>query len=147
MACGAPKLNSRGSLRRRVMRTENSTSGSYADWRKQRLLHSISAPSSNGYKGESPVQHVLIIHEVENYQAWKAVFDHAAAIRKEAGERSYQVLKFENEPNKIVHFSVWTSIANAKAFFESPKLVQIRKEAGVKAPEFIYLDQLEAGNL
>jgi quinol monooxygenase YgiN len=93
------------------------------------------------------VQHVLIIHEVENYPAWKAVFDNAAAIRKEAGERSYQVLKFENEPNKIVHFSAWTSIANAKAFFESPKLVQIRKEAGVNAPEFIYLDQLEAGDL
>lgn len=93
------------------------------------------------------MQHVLIIHEVENYRVWKAVFDNAAAIRKAAGERSYQLLKYENEPNKIVHFSTWTSIANAKAFFESPKLVQIRKEAGVKAPEFIYLDQLEAGHL
>jgi quinol monooxygenase YgiN len=93
------------------------------------------------------VHHVLIIHEVENYPAWKAVFDNAAAIRKEAGERSYQVLKFENEPNKIVHFSAWTTIADARAFFESPKLVRIREEAGVKAPEFIYLEQLEAGTL
>lgn len=93
------------------------------------------------------MQHVLIIHEVENYLAWKLVFDNAAAIRKEAGERSYQVLKFENKPNKIVHFSAWTSSADAKAFFESPQLVQIRKEAGVKTPEFIYLDQLEAGSL
>jgi len=93
------------------------------------------------------VQYVLIIHEVENYSAWKVVFDNAATIRREAGERSYQVLKYENAPNKIVHFSAWTSLANAKAFFESPKLVQIRKEAGVKAPDFIYLDQLEAGKL
>jgi len=93
------------------------------------------------------MQHVLIIHEVEDYPAWKAVFDKAADIRKEAGERSYQVLKYENEPNRIVHFSVWTSIADARAFFESPRLVQIRKEAGVKAPDFIYLDQLEAGEL
>lgn len=93
------------------------------------------------------MQHVLIIHEVEDYSAWKKIFDNAAGIRKEAGERSYQVLKYENEPNKIVHFSVWTSIRDAKAFFESPKLVQIRKEAGVKAPNFIYLDQLEEGNL
>ncbi|TAD94302.1 MAG: antibiotic biosynthesis monooxygenase, partial [Oscillatoriales cyanobacterium] len=88
-----------------------------------------------------------IIHEVENYEAWKSVFDRAANIRKEAGERSYQVLKYENEPNKIVHFSAWTSIADARAFFESPKLVKIREEAGVKAPEFIYLDQLESGVL
>lgn len=93
------------------------------------------------------MQHVLIIHEVADYGAWKNVFDGAAEIRKEAGERSYQVLQYVNEPNKIVHFSAWTSIADAKAFFESPRLVQIRKEAGVKAPEFIYLEPLECGTL
>ena len=93
------------------------------------------------------MQHVLIIHEVADYAAWKLVFDGAAGIRKEAGERSYQVLRYENEPRKIVHCSVWTSIAEAKAFFESPRLVEIRKQAGVHAPEFIYLDQLEAGTL
>ncbi len=91
--------------------------------------------------------YVLIIHEVADYPAWKTVFDSAAGIRKEAGERSYQVLKFETDANKIVHFSAWTSIADAKAFFESPRLVKIREEAGVKAPEFIYLDQIEAGTL
>lgn len=93
------------------------------------------------------MQHVLIIHEVADYPAWKTIFDGAAGIRKEAGERSYQVLKYENDPNKIVHFSTWTSIADAKAFFESPRLVQIRLEAGVKAPDFIYLDLLESGDL
>lgn len=93
------------------------------------------------------MQYVLIIHEVEDYPAWKKVFDNAAGIRKEAGERSWQVLKYEHDANKIVHFSAWTSIADAKAFFESPRLVEIRKEAGVKAPEFIYLDQIEAGTL
>ncbi|WP_333207526.1 antibiotic biosynthesis monooxygenase [Microcoleus sp. SVA1B1] len=93
------------------------------------------------------MQYVLIIHEVENYEAWKQVFDRAESIRKEAGERSYQVLKYDKEPNKIVHFSAWTSIADARAFFESPRLVKIREEAGVKAPEFIYLDQLESGVL
>ena len=93
------------------------------------------------------MQYVLIIHEVENYEAWKQVFDRAESIRKEAGERSYQVLKYDNEPNKIVHFSAWTSTTDARAFFESPALVKIREEAGVKAPEFIYLDQLESGVL
>lgn len=93
------------------------------------------------------MQHVLIIHEVADYPAWKKVFDDAAGIRKEAGERSYQVLKYENQPNKIVHFSAWTSIADAKAFFESPRLVQIRQEAGVKAPDFIYLHSIESGTL
>ena len=95
----------------------------------------------------TPMQHVLIIHEVADYPAWKKIFDGAADIRREAGERSYQVLKYQNDPNRIVHFSVWTSIGDAKRFLESPQLVRIRAEAGVKSPEFIYLEQLEAGTL
>ena len=91
--------------------------------------------------------HVLIIHEVADYPAWKQVFDQAAGIRKEAGERSFQVLRYENDANKIVHFSKWTSLADAKAFFESARLVKIREEAGVKAPEFIYLEGIETGIL
>ena len=93
------------------------------------------------------MQYVLIIHEVADYPAWKQVFDGAARIRKEAGERSYQILKYESDLNKIVHFSGWSSIADAKAFFESKRLIEIRKQAGVKTPEFIYLDQLEHGTL
>lgn len=91
--------------------------------------------------------HVLIIHEVADYAAWKIIFDNAAGIRKEAGECSYQVLRYESDPNKIVHFSVWTSTTNARAFFESPRLVKIREEAGVKTPDFIYLEELAAGTL
>lgn len=93
------------------------------------------------------MQHVLIIHEVADYPAWKKVFDAAAGIRKEAGERSYQVLKYETNATKIVHFSAGTSLTAARAFFESPRLAKIRQDAGVKAPELIYLEQLEAGTL
>lgn len=94
-----------------------------------------------------PLPRVLIIHEVEDYPAWKAVFDNAAGIRREAGERSYQVLRFDHDANRIVHLSTWTTHAAARAFFESPRLIKIREEAGVKAPEFIYLDLLEEGTL
>jgi quinol monooxygenase YgiN len=93
------------------------------------------------------VQYVLIIHEVADYPIWKNIFDGAATIRKQAGEISYQLFKYQNEPNKIVHFSEWTSIENAQKFFESPELVKIRQEAGVKSPDFIYLEQLESGLL
>ncbi len=93
------------------------------------------------------MKYVLIIHEVEDYQAWKTIFDQAADLRKGAGERSYQVLAYEGNPNKVVHFSAWTSTKAAKQFFESPQLIQIRMDAGVKSPEFIYLDPLESGTL
>lgn len=91
--------------------------------------------------------HVLIIHDVADYAAWKTIFDEAAGIRKEAGERRYQLLRDARIPLRIVHFSVWASIDDARLFFESPQFVQIRKEAGVHAPEFIYLEPIEEGVL
>lgn len=46
------------------------------------------------------VQQVLIIHEVADYRAW-IFFDGAAGIRKDAGERSYQVLKYQRDLNSL----------------------------------------------
>lgn len=89
------------------------------------------------------MQFVLIVHEVESYPAWKIVFDRASAIRKAAGEISYQLLHFDNAQNTIVHFSQWNSLKNARSFFESPALQAIRREAGVIAPNFIYLNEIE----
>ena len=93
------------------------------------------------------MQHVLIIHEVEAYPAWKLVFDGASDIRKRAGEISYVLMRDEDDENHIVHFSQWTSLENARCFFESPELMEIRQRAGVKAPRFIYLQQIASGVL
>ena len=90
---------------------------------------------------------VLIVHEVESYPAWKHIFDQAADLRKTAGEISYQLLHDQHCKEKIIHFSSWSSLSAARDFFESPELVELRKAAGVKAPEFIYLQQIEQGVL
>ena len=93
------------------------------------------------------MQYVLITHEVESYPAWKAIFDRAADMRHAAGELSYQLLRHDTDGNKIVHFSAWTSLANARQFFESAELVEIRMQAGVMVPEFNYLELIERGVL
>lgn len=90
---------------------------------------------------------VLIIHQVDDYDAWKQVFNEAAGLRKDAGERNFQVLQADGDRNRVVHFSEWTSHADARAFFESPRLEAIRREAGVRAPEFLYLDEADRGVL
>ena len=90
---------------------------------------------------------VLIIHDVVDYTAWKRVYDAVAMMRKAAGEQTYQVLRFESDANRIVHFSTWSTHEDAKRFFQSPELETIRQQAGVKSPDFIYLNQLEAGVL
>jgi len=91
--------------------------------------------------------HVLIIHEVKDYQTWKAIFDQAAGNRKTAGEISYQLLRYDTDVNRIVHFSEWSSLERARRFFESPELVEIRKNAGVNAPDFFYLQEVERASL
>ena len=90
---------------------------------------------------------VLIIHEVADYAHWKAAFAAAADLRRAAGEVSYQLLRFDDDANKVVHFSEWTSLAAARAFFQSAEVAEIRRTAGVKEPEFCYLERLEHGTL
>lgn len=109
------------------------------------MSKTVAPPQSNPDFNEKKVemQFVLIIHEVESYPAWKVVFDRAAGIRKAAGEISYQLLRYDNEQNTIIHFSHWNSLTNARSFFESPALQAIRREAGVMAPNFIYLNEIE----
>ncbi|MCU1396103.1 MAG: antibiotic biosynthesis monooxygenase [Ilumatobacteraceae bacterium] len=104
------------------------------------------SPRSRGSETVA-VPHVLIIHRVADYDAWKAVFDAAAGIRRDAGERHYELLAAEDDPAHIVHYSEWTDLASARAFFESAELVEIRRQAGVHAPTFHYLDELETGTL
>lgn len=91
--------------------------------------------------------YVLIIHEVNDFSEWKIGFDRAASLRKDAGELEYQVLQFENDANRVVHYSKWQSLEKAKEFFESDEVQKIREKLGVKKPEFIYLKQNESGIL
>lgn len=112
----------------------------------------LSNTHANGpHGGDRPrdegAPHVLIVHEVDDYPAWKRVFDAAAGIRRDAGERRYRVLRDAGNPRRVVHFSVWSSLDDARAFFESPRLERIRRQAGVHAPEFLYLESLEWGCL
>lgn len=92
-------------------------------------------------------QAVCIVHDVVSYPIWKAVFDRAAPLRRAAGERSYRLLRDDRDANRIMHFSMWSSLDDARRFFESPELVEIRREAGVKSPEFLYLWEIERGVL
>lgn len=53
--------------------------------------------------------HVLIIHEVEDYERWKAIFDDAATIRRDAGEIAYQLW-----PTRPMHGAWSTFLAGAR---------------------------------
>ena len=82
--------------------------------------------------------YVLIIHEVDDYSEWKHGFDNAAGLRKDADELEYQILQYDGDANRVVHFSKLQSHTKAKLFFESEEVQRIRDELGVKMPTFVY---------
>ena len=57
------------------------------------------------------------------------------------------LFRSDTDARQVVHFSQWTSLDAARAFFESAQLVEIRRIAGVRAPEFRYLNQIEIRTL
>ena len=81
--------------------------------------------------------YVLILHEVEDYAAWRAVFDEAAGIRKAAGELSFQVLAHDGDANRIVHFARWRSLERARVFFAA-QLVRDRHTHQLGTPSSVW---------
>ena len=92
-------------------------------------------------------KHVLIVHKIADYHQWHTIFEEAAPLRKAAGELRYQLLATEDDGNQIIHYSQWSTLETARAFFESDQLVEIRKSAGVDAPQFHYLSLIEEKEL
>lgn len=92
-------------------------------------------------------KHVLIVHKVADYERWRTIFEEAAPLRKAAGELRYHLLAATEDGNQIVHYSQWKTLEAARAFFESDQLAQIRKTAGVEAPQFHYLNLIEEKEL
>jgi len=82
------------------------------------LLQKLQPPGDHG------TQQVLIIHEVDGYPVWKAIFDNAAEIRKNAGEIRYQLLRDDQDENLIVHLSCYVLPYLSPPKLRHPKVFQ-----------------------
>jgi hypothetical protein len=59
--------------------------------------------------------YMLVRQSVQDYEAWKSVFDSGGDLRRRNGEKSYQILRQENDSNNLVALfdgTVWTTPAN-----------------------------------
>ena len=92
--------------------------------------------------------YVQVRHKVQDYSAWKTIFDGATKMRKASGEKSYQVWNTENDPNNLFLLFEWDNIANAKKFLGSTELKTAMKKAGViEEPEIRFLKELGRGKI
>ena len=92
--------------------------------------------------------HLFIRHIVKDYPTWKATFDSLTETRRAGGEKSHQIFHPYDDPNNLVLFFEWDSLANARAFMANPDLKEAMGEAGViEAPEAYFLEEYERGKV
>ena len=92
--------------------------------------------------------HIMIRHKVNNFEAWKEEFDNFASVRKASGEKSYLIMRSDDDAENLHLFFEWDTRENAQKFIESPELKQAMRKAGVaEAPVIRFLNEADRGNL
>ena len=92
--------------------------------------------------------HLFVKHKVKDYSAWKKVFDGFDDTRKASGEKSYQILHPDNDPNKLFAIFKWDNLENAKKFAGSSELKEAMSNAGViEQPEIYFLEGYTVGKV
>jgi hypothetical protein len=82
---------------------------------------------------------IVVVHEVEDYDAWRKVYDEFDAKRQELGITGDAVNQFADNPNKIAVYHEADSVDTLKKFLESPELKEAMKNAGVKGKPEIHI--------
>ena len=92
--------------------------------------------------------HIMIRHKVGNFEVWKEAFENFAATRKASGEKSFTVMRHEENANNLYLLFEWDTAANARAFLDSSELKETMQAAGVtEAPEIQFLNKAIDGTL
>ena len=92
----------------------------------------------------------LTILKLRDYAEWKSGFDaeNGVALRKDSGMKSYQILRTEDDPNKVVFLAEWDNLDNARKHIQSDKIRQIHQQVGLpEMPETYYLQEVEKGSV
>lgn len=85
---------------------------------------------------------LLVHHKVQDYSAWRKIFDDDDQRRKEYGSTGFQVLRSASDPNDLTVIMDWPSVDAAQAFATSDALKEKMKNAGViSQPEVMILEE------
>jgi hypothetical protein len=72
--------------------------------------------------------------KVNDYGAWRPVYDSLASLRSSYGEKSSQVYHDASDPNMVTIIFKWDSIANAQKYSQSTELKAALSKSGVQGP-------------
>jgi heme-degrading monooxygenase HmoA len=88
--------------------------------------------------------YLCVRHNVNDYAAWKKVFDDSEALRKGSGMKADTVYQAVDNPNDVTVVNEFESLEQAKSFVESPALREGMAKAGVAGSPTIWFVQQSA---
>lgn len=86
---------------------------------------------------------LLIEHSVQDFDAWKQIFDQDPVGRERHGVRRYSIYRPVDDPEYVVVSLEFSSPDVASQFVKEPALREAWKRAGVE-PKARILDEVEA---
>jgi heme-degrading monooxygenase HmoA len=90
--------------------------------------------------------YMFVRSNVQDYEAWKSVFDSQSGLRRRSGEKSYRILRPENGSNEVDILFAWDNLDNARKFASSAELKEAMQQAGVVGkPEILFLEEAARG--
>jgi antibiotic biosynthesis monooxygenase (ABM) superfamily enzyme len=90
--------------------------------------------------------YMFVRHSVQDYEAWKSVFESVSDLRRRNGEESYQILREGNGSSELVALFQWDNLDNARRYAASPELREAMQRAGVVGkPEILFLEEAARG--
>ena len=89
--------------------------------------------------------HIIVWHQVEDFDRWKSEFDKHGPIRQGAGSQGGIVYRSYGDSNEVVTVLEWDSNENSQAFMASQDLQAVMEEAGVTGQRLVaFLDDVIA---
>jgi quinol monooxygenase YgiN len=89
---------------------------------------------------------LFVRYKVKDYTVWKAAFDSFIETRRAGGEKSYQIFQTDSNPNDVLLFLEWDSLANARTFMDNPESKRAMRAIGVfEAPDAYVLERYDYG--
>ncbi|MEX0780554.1 MAG: hypothetical protein WD491_05620 [Balneolales bacterium] len=73
----------------------------------------------------------FMYHEVENFNTWMAAYDEVYEMRMDAGELSYEIGNFYDEPNIAYVLNEWVSLDDFHNFLQNSELRTKMEQGGV----------------
>jgi quinol monooxygenase YgiN len=84
---------------------------------------------------------LFIRHSVEDFDAWKKVYDGAASMQQHDGVVAQAVYRTPGHPNDVIVTHEFASTEAAQKFLEDPQFLQAMQHAHVSSEPVVWLGE------